>query len=236
MMNTTTQSIRKIRLDSKSSKLLFSNQSSKKPAFQRTPSCADYSPNHLAVTKQLARPAATKEQRFRIEERRLEQVESRPHSYEDPSKKRYAISNSGSFTRAVRFKNMKRALNLKSKLLLNKTSDARFADDFYSPQPDQDLSAILPGGDATRPRPQTQQRQATEGSTPGSPREKMKLADYSHARRSPDKTLGTTQMSFGQEGSPAREQRPGPADYNTNVNSCLMGQYRRVSIPKATRF
>ena len=68
-----------------------------------TPGCTDYSPNHCSILKKEPGYAIQHAQRF-YEPRSFKDFPSRPHVYEDPNKRTFRRSNSGSFTRAPRFK------------------------------------------------------------------------------------------------------------------------------------
>lgn len=67
------------------------------------PGCTDYSPNHKVVLKNLPNFAHTYEKRFRLRNASLAAASQRPHSYDDPAKRTFSRSNSGSFGRATRF-------------------------------------------------------------------------------------------------------------------------------------
>lgn len=66
-----------------------------------TPAPTDYHPHPEAVLKKEPGYAPVHAERFKESE---ETKSPRPHSYEDPNQRTFRRSNSGSFTRARRFK------------------------------------------------------------------------------------------------------------------------------------
>lgn len=68
-----------------------------------TPGCTDYSPNHKSVLKKEPGYAPQTAIRWNTAKFKAEAA-ARPHVYEDPNKRTFRRSNSGSFNRAARFK------------------------------------------------------------------------------------------------------------------------------------
>ena len=70
---------------------------------QNTPGCTDYTPNTKAILKKEPTYAPQTSARFFKPNMTGSQAD-RPHSYEDPNQRTFRRSNSGSFSRARRFK------------------------------------------------------------------------------------------------------------------------------------
>jgi len=81
-----------------------------------TPGCTDYSPNHQSILKKEPGYAVQNATRF-YEPKEKHVLTNRPHVYEDPNRRTFRRSNSGSFNRAARFKSPVDSSAIKAYLL-----------------------------------------------------------------------------------------------------------------------
>jgi hypothetical protein len=98
---------------------------------QATPGCTDYTPNTKAVLKKEPTYAPQTSARFFKPNMTGTQVD-RPHVYEDPNQRTFRRSNSGSFSRAKRFKAVVSKQQIKNYLMTLQGNEGMMPDNYGS--------------------------------------------------------------------------------------------------------